>query len=174
MITQIVLIPVGSVEKETLMYLSTTMDELFECTCEIGTALPIPKQAYNPARHQYSGQPILAYLPSSRSGLILGVADLDLYAPGLNFIFGLADYKAQRAVIALPRLHQSFYGGRDKRMQFLARAAKEAVHEVGHLFGLNHCQDQHCVMSFSNCLADTDYKDQTFCHSCRSKLQKVF
>jgi archaemetzincin len=174
MANQIILIPVGRVAKGTLVHLNTSLDEVFTCNCTIGTALGIPKEAFYPARQQYSGQYILAKLPTQESGLVLGVADLDLYAPRLNFIFGLADYKSKRAVIALPRLRQSYYGDEDKPELFLARTVKEAVHELGHLYGLNHCQDRYCVMTFSNCLDDTDYKGQTFCWKCRSKLQKAW
>jgi archaemetzincin len=41
---------------------------------------------------------------------VLRLVDLDLYVPDLNFVFGLADPPGRRAVIALPRLRQSFYG----------------------------------------------------------------
>jgi len=51
-----------------------------------------------------------------------------------------------------------------------ARAVKEAVHELGHTFGLDHCSDPRCVMHFSNMLADTDRKGREFCPSCRARL----
>ena len=38
------------------------------------------------------------------------------------------------------------------------RAATEAVHEVGHTFGLVHCLDRRCPMSLSIDLADLDGK----------------
>jgi archaemetzincin len=47
---------------------------------------------------------------------------------------------------------------------------KEAVHELGHMFGLDHCSDLRCVMHFSNSLADTDRKGRDFCPSCRARL----
>ena len=171
MVSQIILVPIGSVEVGTLVHLNTTLEEAFNCKCLIGTAVPVLTVAFNPSLKQYSGHRILAELPVLESGHVLGVVDLDLYAPGLNFIFGLADYRTKRAVIALPRLRQSFYGSRDDRELFLSRAAKEAVHELGHLYGLDHCQDRRCVMAFSNSLADTDYKKQDFCPRCAKKLQ---
>jgi archaemetzincin len=75
-------------------------------------------------------------------------------------------------VIALIRLYPKFYGLREDRGKFLQRVVKEAVHELGHTYGLGHCKDQRCVMAFSNSLADTDTKGQAFCQKCRSKLQK--
>jgi pyruvate-formate lyase-activating enzyme len=44
---------------------------------------------------------------------------------------------------------------------------KEAIHELAHVFGLHHCDDWHCVMSFSNSLADADLKGHNFCSRCR-------
>ena len=43
------------------------------------------------------------------------------------------------------------------------RAAKEAVHEIGHTFGLVHCPDRRCPMSLSIDLADLDGKTAEPC-----------
>ncbi len=101
----------------------------------------------------------------------MGIVDLDLCVPELNFVFGLADPAGGRTVLALPRLRDSFYGGWENQALFLARAAKEAIHEVGHTYGLEHCMNRSCVMAFSNSLLDTDRKSQRFCTRCTSKLQ---
>jgi len=37
----------------------------------------------------------------------------------------------------------------------MQRVIKEAVHELGHAFGLTHCENSKCVMHFSNSLQDT-------------------
>jgi predicted Zn-dependent protease len=95
----------------------------------------------------------------------------DLYVPELNFLFVLANRDGTRALIALLRLREIFWGRREDNALFLARAVKEAVHELGHTYGLLHCRDRRCVMAFSNSLADTDYKGQEFCPTCRKKIQ---
>jgi archaemetzincin len=87
-------------------------------------------------------------------------------------VFGLADPYQRRAIIALPRLRDSFYGAPDDEALFLARAVKEAVHELGHTYGLSHCQDRRCVMAFSNSLPDTDHKSRDFCSRCREQLHR--
>jgi archaemetzincin len=40
------------------------------------------------------------------------------------------------AAIYLPRLRQGFYGLKKNEKLFLQRVVKEAVHEIGHAFGL--------------------------------------
>ena len=55
---------------------------------------------------------------------------------------------------------------------FLERAVKEAVHELGHTYGLGHCRDPRCIMYFSNTLHDTDLKGPGFCAACGEKVNR--
>jgi archaemetzincin len=69
-----------------------------------------------------------------------------------------------------PRLRQEFYGLKKNDSLFYQRIVKEAVHELGHAFGLSHCNKFTCVMHFSNSLRDTDIKENNFCNNCRTRL----
>jgi archaemetzincin len=168
---EIVVVAMGEVEARVLAHVSTVVTETFGRRCRVENALPVPASAFSPRRSQYSAEVMLQQLHPGEAERLLGVADLDLYVPQLNFVFGLADRARRRAVIALPRLREQFYGGRNDEALFLARVAKEAVHELGHTYGLGHCSNRRCVMAFSNSLADTDYKGQEFCPRCRTQLQ---
>lgn len=121
--------------------------------------------AFNPQRGQYPASEILYALGEVREPeeLVLGLAGVDLYSPGLNFVFGQAAPGTGTAVISLFRLQ-------DSPQLLLERAVKEAIHEVGHLLGLGHCSRRDCVMSFSNSLAEVDGKGTTPCPSCRRRL----
>jgi len=121
----------------------------------------LPSSAFDRARGQYRAERLLALARGLDGRRVLAVTAHDLYAEGLNFVFGTADSPGRAAVISLARLH----GGADAAT-FRARAVKEAIHELGHTLGLGHCANPRCVMRFSNSLADTDRKTARLCDAC--------
>jgi len=134
----------------------------------------IPADAYAPERDQYRAGRLLDELSRRRSPQwerLLGIAAVDLYAPGLNFVFGEADERRQVAVFSIVRLHGHAREGNDSVLE--RRSLTEAVHELGHTYGLAHCHDVRCVMWFSNTLADTDRKTHQFCAAHESQLAQV-
>src|ERR687888_389671 len=96
--------------------------------------------------------------------------DFDAYSGRLNFVFGQAYADGRISAIYLPRLRQEFYGLKPDESLFYQRIVKEAVHELGHAFGLNHCKNIRCVMHFSNSLSDTDIKTSHFCNVCKGLI----
>lgn len=169
----ILIIPIGTVRPDILHDIADALRGTFKCDVESGRGMPIPHGSYNDKRKQYHSTTIVRELQFLKSGgfdRILGVVDVDLYAPGLNFVFGEADVSSGAAVISLTRLRQEFYGRHQDKGIFHIRAAKEAVHEVGHTYGLSHCPDPRCVMHFSISIRDTDIKGPGFCNRCRFKL----
>ena len=47
---------------------------------------------------------------------------------------------------------------------------KEALHELGHTYGLRHCPDYTCVMSSSNGVERIDLKSAEFCPACARRM----
>ena len=149
--------------------------------CLISTDnLSIPRKAYNASRRQYLSTMLLHsikdYAARNRNQIafnrILGVTEVDLYAYGLNFIFGEAELLGEAAIISLYRLRPEFYGEQSNWDLFVERAVKEAVHEIGHTLGLRHCPNPTCVMHFSLHIGMTDRKREEFCHVCRRKIER--
>ncbi len=170
----IVLIPIGAVPADLLDSLIAPLSATFNLPCRVAAAIPIPSTAYDQRRGQYAGPKILsmlARLQVPRAERVLGLIDVNCYAPGLNFILGQANIHGRDAFIALPRLRQSFYGLPEDEALFRERALKEAVHELGHTYGLYHCPNPRCVMHFSNSLHDTDVKGAEFCSRCQAQLR---
>ncbi len=163
----IVLIPIGAVDRDLLAMLRERLERVL-ADVVIGEGIPLPASAWNAGRDQYAAGALLQRLARAEEvrahGRALGITDADLYVPGLNFVFGLASGRA--GVISLHRLRPSFYHLPDDRELFHRRALVEAVHELGHTFGLAHCPDPGCVMFFSSSITDTDRKGPEFCEHC--------
>ncbi|MDI6852630.1 MAG: archaemetzincin family Zn-dependent metalloprotease [Deltaproteobacteria bacterium] len=170
---QIILIPCGRVSQEMLAFLEGGLRREFGADVGYAERMMVPESAYAAERSQYRADAFIDQAPvmgPGRETLTLMVTDVDLYVPRLNFVFGLADRRRRTAVISLARLNPEFYGRSSNPELFRERALKEAVHELGHLMGLEHCSDPACIMFFSNSLADTDRKGPGFCPRCRQQV----
>jgi len=144
---------------------------VFHCPVETKLGSVDLTQAYNSERKQYLSSKLLTCLEKPKENeRVVGIVDVDLYVPTLNFVFGEADISSGTAIVSLCRLRQEYYGLPADENLFLDRATKEIVHELGHTLGLKHCSNSKCVMHFSNTLADTDVKEAHFCPRCRPKL----
>jgi archaemetzincin len=169
-------LPIGEIDTPLLSRLSERLEEVFEGTrAKLEKRWDLQTDSYDPARNQYHSTKILRSISKlinkSEIDKILGVTREDLYVPSLNFVFGEAECPGNVAVISIHRLDPNFYGQEDGLLLF-QRTVKEAVHELGHTFGLTHCSDPNCVMFFSNRIYDTDRKNETFCDRCRKLVRK--
>ncbi|MBD3345898.1 MAG: archaemetzincin family Zn-dependent metalloprotease [Chitinivibrionales bacterium] len=136
--------------------------------------IDLPDKAYNPRRRQYRGGPLLDMLCGYRNretGRVLGLVEGDCYVESLNFVFGLATRGGREALIALPRLRAGIAGRRPDPKTIDNRILKEALHELGHNWGLDHCNNPDCVMRFSLTLAEVDEKSSSFCKQCAVKRE---
>lgn len=102
---------------------------------------------------------------------ILGILSVDLFIPILTFVFGEAQLQGIGAIVSTHRLHNRFYGLPENREITTDRLLKEAVHELGHTFGLIHCLQAKCVMNSSTYVENIDQKPAEFCFLCRKGLQ---
>lgn len=170
-----VLLPLGPVERGVLDFLKSELPVQFHSPVRVADPVPLMPDAFDAKRKQYNSTKLLEHLFDSRRNLSerwLGVTEADLYVPTMNFVFGQADTEHHIAVISLARLGEEFYRHKPNLQRLQLRALKEAIHELGHTYGLNHCSNSHCVMFFSNSLQDTDAKSANFCEEHRKELRR--
>ena len=170
----IVLVTIGKVDPKVIEVLKNDLTKIFGKEVLVAKGMSEADYALNEKRNQYLSTAILNRLMEQKEYIVhekvLGIIDHDLYVPELNFVFGEASRKA--AVISLTRLRQEFYRQPENQNLFYRRTLTEAVHELGHTYGLGHCKNSQCVMFFSNSLIDTDRKGPDFCHPCKNELFK--
>ena len=176
--SEVGLVPLGKIlDKSLIDFLAVRLSQIFDREVEVSARFPSPQYAFEERREQYHSTMILSRLRHAFEGVyerILGIVDVDLFAPSLNFVFGEADLLHGVAVISLFRLRPENYGLPASANLLQERALKEAIHELGHTYGLMHCNHYRCVMHFSNSLPDTDRKSHQFCRRCRSSLTAAY
>ena len=129
---------------------------------------------YDPARSQYNANTLINVIDSMKfpeSVKILGLFNVDLFIPILTYIFGQAYLSGKSGIASTYRLNNERYGMPQNEQLLLDRTKKEVIHELGHTFGLIHCDNPICVMRSSTYLEDVDQKKQNLCHRCQEKLK---
>jgi archaemetzincin len=171
-------IAVGFVEKDILFNIYKELREIFYCSFNPSNYLPIPDKVYDKRRGQYKSDLLLSmlsdYSKRSKADIVLGITGEDIFTRKQNFVFGQAYIRGDSCIISLKRLDPKFYGIRRNDKLLIKRSVKEAVHEIGHCLGLDHCSDAKCVMVFSNIVDGVDTKGVGFCEDCMNKLQGIF
>lgn len=110
---------------------------------------------------------------------LIAVTLEDLYpSDDFNYVFGLARLKSRVGVFSFARYHPAFFGEVpaddpgftvDRRLM-VRRALKVMSHEIGHMFGVEHCVHLHCVMNGANHLSEVDRAPMHLCPVCLRKL----
>jgi archaemetzincin len=164
---------IGDVRSYLLEEACRTVLACFEAECSYEGFEPLRQEFFDPQRKQHLAEPLLRYVSfKAKDRILLGLVDGDAYAGKLNFVFGIASPAGGTALVFLPRLRPEFYGGSSDRQLLLSRLRKEVLHELGHVFGLEHCTNK-CVMRFSNSIDEVDEKPAGFCRSCAEKLRRI-
>jgi archaemetzincin len=153
---------------------AAAVSRIFGFACRIAVQPLACAHAYDAGRNQYYSTRILESLagwPGEPDSRVLGVTAVDLYVPVLTFVFGEAQLHGRCALVSCHRLRDEFYGMPARADLLEQRLMKEAVHEVGHTFGLTHCDDWECVMGSSHGVERLDVKRAEFCPSCRAAVR---
>ncbi len=172
---EILIFPVGALDASIPEFLALSLSENLNLPCKVSETTISLEGVYDIVRKQYYSTKLLERLLSHQAGdatKLLGITDVDLFIPPLSFVFGEAQFDNPASIISTCRLHQSFYGLPEDAGLLYLRCEKEAIHELGHSFGLIHCRDYRCVMYLSYSVEDVDLKTNFFCQKCHEILRK--
>lgn len=134
----------------------------------------LPRSAYYPPRKRYRAEKLLDFMlrraPQQNQ---LGLTSVDISTTKGKHrdwgIFGLALLSDRVAVISTHRLHRQ---ARDEA-HFRFRVVSTAVHEVGHMLGLNHCTEHRCVMNDAHgSIRTVDRSTGRLGPACRRELER--
>jgi len=135
--------------------IDTQLSRMFSCRVIPKGEKEPSKEALDSYRRQYDVRYLVKELPSENPSLWVMV--VDIADANHMYLYGAASKTA--AVVS------AFHSGDGVNL------LKEACHEAGHLFGLEHCS-QECVMRPSRSIFQLERKKLTLCENCRSKLSK--
>jgi len=169
------LIAVGpGVAPDRLNRLAPVLEHIFETDCRVRAGSVNAQPARDLVRDQYRSTAILEQLhaiaPPNGTRLV-GIAAVDLFVPIFTFVFGEAEVGGRCALASTYRLDEARYGLPANEAKLQERLVKEAAHELGHTFGLLHCDRWECVMASSHSVERVDVKSERFCQDCAAVIQ---
>jgi len=166
----------GAVDRDAASWIESCLATALGVDTERIDPVPDPHYAYDESRGQYSSTLVLhdaLERRPARAAKLLVITERDIFIPMLSFVYGQAQLDGPVAVLSLARLRQEFYGLPPNRPLFLVRARKEALHEIGHTFGLTHCGDPSCAMALSTNIEQLDAKGSDYCSGCATLLREA-
>jgi len=170
---KIILVIISNIDSRYVTALKAILETTFDRGVEISYQIGDLKYAYDHTRNQYLSPRLLSRLrriKKASNDKLMAVTNLDLYSPGYDFIYGEADVKAGLATLSINRLMGSTADGLPDTCLFTERIIREAVHEVGHLYGLVHCKNPKCVLRTCTCAAEVDEAGNGLCDGCLHTL----
>ncbi len=161
---EISIVVIGNINPTEIQIIKERVENVFRRNFRIYARIKPDEKCYIEERSQYDASCLLNRVLRYPGYRVIGLTDVDITVPYLNFVFGLAVKNGRGAIVSTYRL-------RNENMErYLLRVKKEIMHELGHTFGLEHCNN-YCVMRFSNSILDVDSKPDHFCDKCRARIK---
>jgi archaemetzincin len=171
------LVPIGPLERPVLDGVLAGLSRRVGVPCRLQGPLhdlDLPRLA---GREQLDADVLLASLEALQDEdgeVIVGLTSHDVGNPIFTFFFGRARHGGGAALVSLARLTPAFYGLPEDEALTVQRAVTEILHELGHVAGLDHCDEPTCVMRFCTNVGALDQRGSRFCAACQAALPQAF
>ncbi|MEJ2657803.1 MAG: zinc metallopeptidase [Desulfobacterales bacterium] len=167
-------VPLGDIPEITLQVIADHIIGCFKLYPKILPPLEKPDYAIDERRLQYNAAMIIEAFESMDIGnheKIIAVLNQDLFVPIFTHVFGEARQGGKCGLVSLYRLMKNPDGSTPPQPLIYERAAKVALHELGHLLDLIHCEHKQCIMHFSGSIDEVDEMLLNLCEYCSIYLQ---
>ena len=147
----VVLVVLGEFPAELVDGIEAALRSTYQVEVQRRSPVALPKSAWYAPRKRYRADALLGHLgdlvaAAPRGTRILGLTSVDISTSKGKVadwgVFGLGELGGTAAVVSGHRLWRKT---KDRRL-VAWRVTNTAVHEVGHVLGLDHCDEPRCVM----------------------------
>lgn len=155
--------PIGEIDPGYLKILAGSFLGELGLRTFILPGLARPDDAFDKRRIQYDAGIIINQLEAMEfqgCHAVIAFMDADLFIPVFSFVLGEARMGGNRALVSIFRLQGNRSG-----------IVKVALHEFGHLMGLDHCHEHTCVMKFSKNIEQLNSISSMFCKYCLDQIK---
>ena len=166
--------PLGDIPEFDLQVIADHIIRCFKLSPQILPPFELPEDAFDERRLQYNAGIIIETMEAMQFGnhdKVIGVLDKDLFIPIFTHVFGEARQGGKCGLVSLYRLAKNPDGSIPPESSINERAAKVALHELGHLLDLLHCERKKCLMHFSGGIDEVDEMTLDLCEYCTVYLQ---
>ncbi len=168
--------PFGKISKEKIELIKTEIEGFYNCgEVRVANALDLPAMAWYEPRKRYVADSLLVYLKNNKPAnvdYVIGLTDKDIATRKGEIenygIMGLGFCPGNFCVVSTFRVKSKV-----KNVQhFNERFVKVCLHELGHNFGLPHCnENDSCFMNDADgTVKSVDREKKWLCESCRKKI----
>ncbi|MCP4634111.1 MAG: hypothetical protein GY855_14395 [candidate division Zixibacteria bacterium] len=167
------LVPLDETSRGLADWMTQQLANRYKFKINSGLVAKLPDEAFNSQRSSYYSSVILnkiQFLKASEDELMLAITEEDLFTPNTEFVLSDSDKLAGVGIISTQRLRPEFHGLPYDNEILRTRALKKAVHEIGHLLGLENCENENCVMFSSKDITEVDFQMDRYCQQCMVAL----
>ena len=156
--------PFGQVDKILIKDLVKELNDSVNASINLIPAVPFPKNAYYSPRKRYIADSMIKYLQnkSVNGAYYIGLTNRDISTfkeVTINWgVMGLGYQPGNACMVSSFRIK-----GKNGKLQ--ERFYKVVVHELGHNFGLSHCENAGCYMMDAEGKMKMD-EEHFFCKKC--------